>query len=79
MAEICPICKKPIKSTQSQANIPIGKENGLLVTKLCHLDCVLKTPLSKLKKLFPYYYGELKEGERDDSLPPEKGEEHEMM
>lgn len=78
MKNICPICKKPVKSDQSQANIPVGIEVGFYKYVLCHLDCVLKTPDSKLKRLFPFYYDQIKEGERDNSLPPKKSDEQEM-
>jgi len=79
MAKICPICKKPVKSTQSQANIPVGKVEGRIETVLCHLECVAKTPMKKLAKLFPYYYGVIKEGGQSDLPPLEESEEQGMM
>ena len=73
MASICPICKKPVKINQSPANIPVGEVNGHIVTQLCHLDCIMKTPLRKLERLFPYYYKTLKEGKKDNFLPQQEG------
>ena len=75
MAKICPICKKPVKSTQSQANIPVGEDKGLVKTVLCHLDCVAKLSDKELAERFPYFYKLIKEGEQDNPLPSKENDE----
>lgn len=74
MKKICPICKKPVKRTQSQANIPVGEDKGLVKTVLCHLDCVAKLSKKELAEMFPYFYELIKEGGQEDLPPFEEGE-----